>query len=210
MCRKYQKRSVLIETLQLFDDLERIIKDIVSSLQKANDMLQRGLGSNIPSLISNFGLALLSILIPLAIVILTEFYQKKGKEEKALSELDLRVILDTVFQVKRIVFFAILVFVPFIFWDVSYGFIRLFEAFLSLIGIALLANIILRIYHWIKGSVDIYRASYLKDLEDPTDLKIAWRSVWQSNEIGYPNELSLYDIFASKIDEIVKYYEKRS
>jgi hypothetical protein len=178
-------------------------------LQKANDMLQRGLGSNLPSLIQTLGLALLSILIPLAIVILTDFYQKKGKEDKSLSELDLRVILDTVFQVKRIVFYGILVFSPFVFWDISYGFIRLFETVLSLIGIALIVKTILKIYHWTKGNVAIYRVSYLKALEDPTDLRIAWRSIWQSNEIGYRNEVDFFDIFSSKIDETVKHYEKR-
>lgn len=172
-------------------------------------MLQKGLGSNLPSLIPNLGLALLSILIPLAIVILTDFYQKKGKEDKSLSELDLRVILDTVFQVKRIVFYSILVVLPYAFWDISYGFIRLFETALSLIGLALIVKTILKIYHWTKGNVIIYRVSYLKTLEDPTDLRIAWRSVWRSSEIGYRNELDLFNIFSSKIDETVKHYEKR-
>ena len=186
-----------------------MVQDTAFLLQKANDMLQRGLGSNLPSLIQNLGLALLTILIPLAIVILTDFYQKKGKEDKSLSELDLRVILDTVFQVKRIVFYSILVFSPFVFWDISYGFIRLFETVLSLIGIALILKTILKIYHWTKGNVAIYRVSYLKALEDPTDLRVAWRSIWQSNEIGYRNEVDLFDIFSSKIDEIVKHYEKK-
>jgi hypothetical protein len=199
----------LIEPLQLFDGLKGMVQDTAFWLQKANDMLQRGLGSNLPSLIQNLGLALLTILIPLAIVILTDFYQKKGKEDKSLSELDLRVILDTVFQVKRIVFYSILVFSPFVFWDISYGFIRLFETVLSLIGIALILKTILKIYHWTKGNVAIYRVSYLKALEDPTDLRVAWRSIWQSNEIGYRNEVDLFDIFSSKIDEIVKHYEKK-
>lgn len=199
----------MIEPLQLFDGLKGMVQDTAFWLQKANDMLQRGLGSNLPSLIQNLGLALLTILIPLAIVILTDFYQKKGKEDKSLSELDLRVILDTVFQVKRIVFYSILVFSPFVFWDISYGFIRLFETVLSLIGIALILKTILKIYHWTKGNVAIYRVSYLKALEDPTDLRVAWRSIWQSNEIGYRNEVDLFDIFSSKIDEIVKHYEKK-
>lgn len=181
-------------------------------LQKANeinDMLQTSLGSNLPSLIQTLGLALLSILIPLAIVVLTDFYQNKGREDKSLSELDLRVILDTVFQVKRMIFYTILVFSPFVFWDISYGFIRLFETALSLIGIALIVRTILKIYHWTKGNVAIYRVSYLKALGDQTDLRIAWRSVWQSKEIGYRNEVDLFDIFSSKIDETVKHYVKR-
>jgi len=172
-------------------------------------MLQRGLGNNFPSLIPNLGLALLSILIPLAIVILTDFYQKKGKDDKSFSELDLHVILDTVFQIKRIVFYSFLVFLPYAFWDISYGFIRLFEAVLSLIGLVFIVSTILKIYYWTKGNVSIYRFSYLKTLEDPTDSIIAWRSVWQSREIGYGNELDLFDIFSSKIDEAVKHYEKR-
>jgi len=189
--------------------LEETTRSIFSWLQNANDMLQRGLGNNFPSLIPNLGLALLSILIPLAIVILTDFYQKKGKDDKSFSELDLHVILDTVFQIKRIVFYSFLVFLPYAFWDISYGFIRLFEAVLSLIGLVFIVSTILKIYYWTKGNVSIYRFSYLKTLEDPTDSIIAWRSVWQSREIGYGNELDLFDIFSSKIDEAVKHYEKR-
>lgn len=198
----------MIEALQISDVLKGIAQDIVFCLQSANDMLQIGLGSTLPSLFQNLGLALLSILIPLAIVVLTDFYQKKEKEEKSLSQLDLRVILDTVFQVKRIVFSSILIFLPFVFWDISYGFVRLFEAVLSLIGVTLIAKTIFKIYRWIKGNVAIYRVSYLKTLEDPTDLMIAWRSVWQSKEVGYSNEVNLFDIFSSKIDEVVKHYER--
>jgi len=171
-------------------------------------MLQRGLSGNLPSIIPNLGIALLSILIPLAIVILTDFYQKKGKEDKSFSELDLRVILDTVFQVKRIVIYSILIFLPYAFWDISYGFTRLLEAVLSLIGVTFMVKIILNVYNWTKGNVSTYRVSYLKALEDPTGLGIAWRSVWRSSEIGYRNELDLFDIFSSKIDERVKPHDK--
>jgi len=173
-------------------------------------MLQKGLGNNFPSVIPNLGLALLSILIPLAIVILTDYYQKKGKDDKSFSELDLRVILDKVFQVKRIVFYSFLVFLPYAFWDTSYGFIRLLETVLSLIGLVFLVKIILNVYYWTRKDVSVYRFSYLKALEDPNDSIIAWRSVWQSSEIGYRNELDLFDIFSSKIDEAVKQYEKRT
>jgi hypothetical protein len=188
----------------------RIIQDIVTLLKNANDMLQKSLGANLPSLIPSLGLALLGILIPLAIVILTDFYQKKGKDDKSFSELDLHVILDTVFQIKRIVLYSLLIFLPYAFWDISYGFVRLFETVLSLIGIAFLIKTILKIYYWTKGNVSTYRFAYLKALEDPTDLRIAWRSVWRSTEISYGNELDLFDIFSSKIDERVKQYEKRS
>jgi hypothetical protein len=199
----------LIGISQPFDVLEEIMRNIFSWLQNVNDVLQRGLGNNFPSLIPNLGLALLSILIPLAIVVLTDFYQKKGKEDKSLSELDLYVILDTVFQVKRIVLYSILAFLPYAFWDISYGFVRLSEVVLSLIGVAFMVQIILKVYHWTRGNVAIYRVSYLKTVEDPTDLRIAWRSVWRSNELGYSNEMDLFNIFSSKIDETVKQYEKR-
>jgi len=93
--------------------------------------------SNLPTYIQNTGLALLGILIPLAIAILTEIYRKKGGSEEEFSELDLLVMLDNVFKVKYLLAYVLLIFVPLFFWDVSNGYLRLFELILSTVGICM-------------------------------------------------------------------------
>ena len=96
----------------------KIIEDLIKELEQAN---------NLPAYIQNIGLALLGILIPLAIAILTEIYRKKGSSEQELSELDLRVMLDDVFRVKCLLAYALLIFVPFLFWDISNGLFSFFR-----------------------------------------------------------------------------------
>jgi hypothetical protein len=191
---------LLINNNTLFQDFKTITL-------LANNVLQTSLDSNLPLLLQNLGLALLSVLIPLAIVILTEFYQKKGQEDRSFADVDLRVILDTVFQVKGIIVYSLIVFLPFIFWNNSYGFLRLTETILSIVGILLIIRVILRVYKWLKGNVNVFRYEYLKKLDDPLDLRIAWRSVWQSKDIGVQSEIELFRIFSSKIDEVIRKYD---
>lgn len=163
-----------------------------------------GLGSNngLPSVIQNLGLTLLGILIPLSIAILTDLYQKKGSE-KGLSELDLRVILDQVFRIKRLLVYGTLIIIPFVFWENYNGELRLVSLILSIIGISLVVRTIIDVYNWIRGNVYTYRFSYLKNLNKLDDLEIAWRSVWQSKDVDIRYEKDFFDVFSSKIDRIL-------
>ncbi|MEM0487906.1 MAG: hypothetical protein QW707_01745 [Candidatus Bathyarchaeia archaeon] len=173
--------------------LEKTIRDLIGILEEANSL---------PIYIQNVGLALLGILIPLAIAILTEVYRKRGSPEEELSELDLQVILDGVFRVKRLVFYTLLIFLPCFFWDIlSSGFYRLLELFLSLIGILMVLKTIFDVYYWTKGNAFKYRFNHLKKLDNPADLEVAWRSVWKSKSVNIQNELEFFKIFSSVIDE---------
>ena len=171
----------------------KIIEDLIKELEQAN---------NLPAYIQNIGLALLGILIPLAIAILTEIYRKKGSSEQELSELDLRVMLDDVFRVKCLLAYALLIFVPFLFWDISNGLFRFFEILLSAIGICMTLRTILRVYDWTKGNVFKYRFSYLKNFKKQTDLETAWESVWKSKNVDVNNELQFFKIFSLLIDDM--------
>lgn len=171
----------------------KIIEDLIKELEQAN---------NLPAYIQNIGLALLGILIPLAIAILTEIYRKKGSSEQELSELDLRVMLDDVFRVKCLLAYALLIFVPFLFWDISNGLFRFFEILLSAIGICMTLRTILRVYDWTKGNVFKYRFSYLKNVKKQTDLETAWESVWKSKNVDVNNELQFFKIFSLLIDDM--------
>ena len=59
---------------------------------------------DLPNIIQAISIALLTILIPLAIAILTEIYQKRKDQKIEFVDLDLHVILDSVFRIMRLEF----------------------------------------------------------------------------------------------------------
>lgn len=180
--------------------LEILIESLISTLEEANSL---------PNYFLNVGLALLGILIPLAIAILTEVYRKKGTLDEEFAELDLLVILDDVFGIKRLLICSLLIFLPYVVWDISSGLIRLFEIIISIIGISLIIKTIYNVYCWTKGDVYKYRFSYLKkELKNPSDLETAWRSVWKSKKISPQTEREFFKIFSSVIENNMK-TEKR-
>jgi hypothetical protein len=177
----------------------------------ALDVLKQLEGLNeLPSLFQNIGMALLSILIPLAIAILVDVYQKKRDKEEDFIVLDLNVILDCVFHMRRLIIFSLLIFLPFVFWEQSHGLLRLLEIVLSSIGICVLIRTILNVYSWTKGSVFDFRFSYLEKLEEgSSDFATVWKSVWNAKEIDRQSEIRFFNVFSSKIDDVVNKYEKR-
>jgi hypothetical protein len=192
-----------------FDPIQRIngLEALRSFIQEVIRLVE-GL-NELPSLFHNIGLALLSILIPLAIAILIDVYQKKKDRTEDFVELDLQVILDCVFQIRRLIAFNLLIFFPFVFWEISFGSLRILEMVLSLIGIYFVIRTILNVYMWTKGDVFAFRFSYLEKLEKSPDFETAWKSVWSSKEIAMQNEIRFFQLFSSKIDKMVKQYEER-
>ena len=73
--------------------------------------------NNFPNIIQGIGLALLTILIPLAIAVLADIYQKRREENKEFTYLDLHVILDNVFNIKLLILSVFLIFLPMFFWE---------------------------------------------------------------------------------------------
>jgi hypothetical protein len=165
---------------------------------------------SIPSVLNNTGLALLTILIPLAIAILQEVYQKKKNKGEDFAELDLQTILDAVFRIKRLIMLTTLTFLPFLFWEMTREFasLRLLEIIASLVGICYMIKIILNFYGWTKGNVMAFRKTYLSGLKSVPEIINAWASVWKS-KMDIQTEMEFHKIFSSKIDEAVNKYEKR-
>ena len=93
--------------------------------------------NNFPNIIQGVGLALLTILIPLAIAVLADIYQKRKKEDKEYAYLDLHVILDNVFNVKLLILSVFLIFLPMFFWEILIGLDRLITVHFTFIGIIL-------------------------------------------------------------------------
>ena len=159
--------------------------------------------NNFPNIIQGIGLALLTILIPLAIAVLADIYQKRKDKEKEFVYLDLHVILDNVFNIKLLILSVFLIFIPMLFWDILIGSYRLIAIILNSIGIILVTVIIIKVYHWIKGNIFGFRFSYLKKVKKYDDLEIVWKSIWEVTKINIQNEKEFCKIFFSKIDHLL-------
>jgi hypothetical protein len=158
--------------------------------------------NNFPNIIQGIGLALLTILIPLAIAVLADIYQKRKDKEKEFVYLDLHVILDNVFNIKLLILSVFLIFLPMFFWDILIDSYRLIAIILTSIGIILVTVIIVKVYRWIKGSIFDFRFSYLKKVKKHNDLGIVWKSIWEVTKINIQDEKEFCKIFFSKIDHL--------
>ena len=159
--------------------------------------------NNFPNVIQGIGLALLTILIPLAIAILADIYQKRREEKGGFIDLDLHVILDRVFNIRLIILSVFLIFLPMFFWEILIGLDKLIAVLLTFIGLILVVDIIFKVSRWIKGNVFDFRFSYLRKLNNYNDLEIVWRSVWQVEKINFQYEKEFCKIFFLKIDHLL-------
>lgn len=164
----------------------------------------------LPSVIQTIGMALLTILIPFAIAILTEVYRKRKGQNIEFRNLDLHVILDKIFKIKKLLIYITLIFFPIIFWEISPGALRFLEIIFSTIGIYLIIRTLLYNYLWIKGNVFKFRFSYLKSLKNYEDLESVWHSVWQTKNINTRNEKEFLKIFLSTINYLLEKNERRT
>jgi len=146
----------------------------------------------------------LTILIPLAIAVLADIYQKRREEKKEFTYLDLHVILDNVFNIRLLILSVFLIFLPILFWDILTGLDILIAINITYIGILLVIGIIIKVYFWIKGNVFGFRFSYLKKLKNYNDLETVWSSVWQVKNINIQNENEFFKIFSPTIDQLLK------
>jgi len=194
----------------LINMLDRVTDLIISILNNIINALEKL--DNVPNIIQGIGMALLTILIPLAIAILTEVYQKRRNNKKiGFVDLDLRLILDYIFKIKFIISYVILIFFPMFFWSMWFGWPKFAEIVISSIGIYLIIKTIIDIYKWIKGSekdVFRFRFSYLKKLKNHNDLEVNYRSVWQASEVKNEYAVKFLTIFSSAIDRLLKSAEK--
>jgi hypothetical protein len=163
---------------------------------------------NFPNIIQGIGLALLTILIPLAIAVLADIYQKRKDEEKDFVYLDLHVILDNVFNIKLLILSVFLIFLPMLFWEVLIGLDRLIAIHFIFIGIILVVDIVFKISRWVKGNVFDFRFSYLEKLKKYNNLEIVWKSVWQVKNINIQNERKFFQIFSFTITRLLSLAEK--
>ena len=158
-------------------------------------------------IITSLGVALLTLLIPLAVGSLLDVYQKRREKELDYTQLDLQVILNRVFKIKRLVCSVFLLFVPMLFWETTISLtFQFLELILASIGIFFTGKTIYEVVNWIKGSVFKYRLEYLKKLKPSEDMKISWISVWSANGNLLENikpDFEFFNIFTKTLKSLM-------
>jgi hypothetical protein len=137
------------------------------------------------------GIALLTILIPVAIAIF---------DREKYSMLDKYVILDYIVGSKWLLMFIGFIFIPLMIWSLSPGWLRLIELAFWIVGIMVLIKILAKSYKWLKGNRSILRIEYLRDLKDEADIVEVWRSVWQSEDLDPQTEEKYFELFSSFVE----------
>lgn len=159
---------------------------------------------NFAGRMQNVGIALLTLLIPLAIAIISDLYQKRKDPEENFVTLDMNIILNDIFRIKYLLIYIALIFIPMLFWDISNGFFRYIEIILSFIGIYLLTQRLLSVYKWLKGTdYTTFRLNYLKKLKNFTEMEEIWLSIWKTKNIDLNNETNEKKFIIVFIDRII-------
>jgi hypothetical protein len=160
--------------------------------------------SDLDKLITSLGLAFLTLLIPLAMGILLDVYQRRREKESDFMQLDLQVILNRVFKIKWLVCFILLVFIPMLFWkSIDNIVFRFFELVTSSLGLSFIAFTVFDTYGWIKGYNFKYRLNYLSKLNSLEDMDICWKSVWSVKDLSLEDETDLFEVFAKKVGSLI-------
>ena len=149
-----------------------------------------------PPLLQQIGLALLTLLVPLGTGLVIEMLGNRGLSE--FKELDLRVVLDKVFRLKKLVIVVLIVFLIPLFIKLLPipSKMSLMVAYSAAI-IALIA-ILIDFYYWVKGDRWKFRYAFLRHA-GKEDLEKGWNIIWTATIKEYQRERELFEIFNSQI-----------
>lgn len=154
-----------------------------------------------PLILHGVGIALLTILIPVAITIFGS--------TKEFEILDRNVVLDHMINAKRFPLYLGMIFAPLIFWGFSSTWFRLGEIIVWGIGIYFVLGILFNAYRWMKGNKLDLRCEYLTNVKSSEDIVASWRSLWQSEKVNLQDERRLLGIFLSTIDRLLSDNEQQ-
>ncbi|HBU11048.1 MAG: hypothetical protein US57_C0001G0034 [Candidatus Moranbacteria bacterium GW2011_GWC2_37_73] len=152
----------------------------------------------------NVNVALFTILIPLAIAVLSDYFRdKRNGTAVNYSELDLIVIINSVFDVKLILITVLLSYLPSFFWAGSGFFVKNLLLIIWLVGLGILVKIILDFIIWIKNPY-YHRFRFLDKIRESNEYILAWDSVWKAKENSKHNELKFFEIFSKNVNILIK------
>lgn len=151
----------------------------------------------------NVNVALFTILIPLAIAVLSDYFRdKRNGTTVNYSELDLIVIINSVFDVKLILITVLLSYLPSFFWAGSGFFVKNLLLIVWLVGLGILVKIILDFILWIKNPY-YHRFKFLDKVRGNNEYILAWDSVWKAKENSKHYELKFFEIFSKNVNLLI-------
>jgi len=155
---------------------------------------------NIGGLFQGVGLALLTILIPLAISVFSSFIGSKRKEK----HIETLVMIDYVLDIKKLIIAISFIFLPVLFWEESTITFRLLELSIWFTGMIILINQLNRVYMWIKSLDFQFYFLYLEKLKNKDEIEGAWNSIWQNKDMNFSDETQFLRIFSKRINILLK------
>ena len=151
----------------------------------------------LPMVMQNIGLALITIFIPVAL-----FLFEKNDDNNNFKVLDKAVILDHLVDARNLIWKIALIFVPLLLWDIESCLIRIIIFILWAVGVWLVVSTLSKSYNWIRKGKFQYRFNYLKKIKNGSELEDLWRSVWETSGTNSQNEIEFFKIFSVLVDKL--------
>ncbi len=161
---------------------------------------------NNPSLLQQLGLAILTLLVPLGTGLVVEMLRDRALNE--FKELDLRVVLDRVFRLKKLVIVVLIAFLIPLFIKLLPTPSKMFLIVAYAAAIIALIVILLDFYYWVKGDRWKFRYAFLKHA-GKEELEKVWGIIWIAPIKEYQRERELFEIFRSQIERNLSLNKKK-
>lgn len=149
-------------------------------------------------------IAFLTILIPLGIAVLQDFFTKKpNKSAPPLAKLDLHVILDQILRIKHLMLYAA---TPYLFqalWPTLPLHLKILADAIIVVALIQLSRIILDLHRWSKGNQLDYRLAYLSTLVNEKDMVEVWQSVWEGLQPNFFIERRFFEKFSDTVTDLL-------
>lgn len=159
--------------------------------------------------LQNLSLATISIFIAVAIFLVDK--------DANNFELDRKVILNKVIEVKPLVIFFALLFAPLLFWDMSPNSVKMVLITVFTYSFWKVAKSLYRTYKWMDGfepkdsssKKDNYRMAlrldYLKKIYDSGERHYEWSYLWNNSKGLSSEEINQYfTVFSTNINDLIR------
>ncbi len=153
----------------------------------------------LPTVMQNIGMALLTAFIPIALFLFSQMHENSDKE---YSILDKAVLLDYVVRMKSLIWQCSLIFLPLLFWDIDFFWLRVIICIVWAIGVFSVGRNLLKPYAWIRKDRLEFRLRYLKESKLTDESPKLWKSVWDSSGKDMQNDEKFFKIFLYLIKEL--------
>ncbi len=157
------------------------------------------IGMELPTVMQNIGLALITAFIPIAIFMFSQIKE----EEDEYGVLDKTVLIDYVVRIKDLIWQCSLIFLPLLLWDINFIWLRISIFIAWCFGVFLVGQNLTGPYRWIRKDKLEFRLNYLKKLKPGDELPKLWASVWNSSGKDPQNDDKFFQIFLSVVDELL-------